>query len=238
MTGRLVVLEGLDGAGKQTLTRHLVRRAEQAGTRIATLAFPRYGVDVHADLVREALYGRLGDLSDSVYAPAVLFALDRRAAAGEIRTLLAAHDLVLLDRYVASNAAYGAARLGAPDDEAAAEAFPAWVREWEIDRFDCPVPDHQLLLAPPAAVAADQARSRAEQTDDRVLDRFEADGGLQRRTGRMYARLAAASWLSPWTVLEPAPDRTRGTVDDAAAGPTEAGLDALLTALPTWWPSR
>ena len=51
------------------------------GRTVATMAFPRYGVDVHADLVRDALYGRLGDLSDSVYGPALLFALDRRAAA-------------------------------------------------------------------------------------------------------------------------------------------------------------
>jgi dTMP kinase len=138
---------------------------------------------------------------------------------------------VLLDRYISSNAAYGAARLGAPDDEHAARTFPAWVREWEVDRFGCPVPDHQLLLATPTEVAAGRARSRAERTGDRALDRFEADGGLQRRTGRMYARLAVDSWLSPWTVLEP-PAR------DVTGGPSAADLDALMQVLPDWWPGR
>ena len=87
--GRLIVIEGLDGSGKRTLTDAWSRRWRAAGRTVATMAFPRYGVDVHADLVRDALYGRLGDLSESVYGPAVLFALDRRAAAPEIRELLA-----------------------------------------------------------------------------------------------------------------------------------------------------
>lgn len=204
----LVVLEGLDGSGKQTLTRRMIAHWTQQGRRAVSLAFPRYGADVHADLVRDALYGRLGDLSESVHGAAVLFALDRRAAAGEIRRLLAENDVVLLDRYVSSNAAYGSARLGAPDEAAVLQDFPAWVRELEIDRFGCPVPDRQLLLATPTAVAADRARARAATSDDRALDQFERDAALQERTGRMYRHLAAASYLSPWTVLEPGPDGT------------------------------
>ena len=98
--GRLIVIEGLDGSGKQTLTGTLAGQARAAGLAIATMAFPRYGVDVHADLVQDALYGRLGDLSDSVYGPALLFALDRRAAAQEIRDLLEQYDLVLGSRYL------------------------------------------------------------------------------------------------------------------------------------------
>lgn len=198
--GRLVVIEGLDGSGKQTLTALLAASARVSGVRIATMAFPRYGVDVHADLVQDALYGRLGDLSDSVHGPALLFALDRRAAAAEIRHLVADHDLVLLDRYVSSNAAYGAARLGAPDVET---DFPEWVRALEIDRFALPLPDRQVLLATPQAVAAERARNRAEIDVGRLLDRFEADAALQARTGRMYRQFAEEGFLSPWTVLAP-----------------------------------
>lgn len=198
--GRLIVIEGLDGSGKRTLTEALSSRWRAEGRTVATMAFPRYGVDVHADLVRDALYGRLGDLSDSVYGPAVLFALDRRAAADEIRALLDAHDVVLLDRYVTSNAAYGSARLGGPDRPT---DFPEWVRALEIDRFGVPVPDRQILLGTSVELSAQRARDRAGQEQDRALDRFEADDGLQRRTGAMYRRLAEASYLSPWTVLTP-----------------------------------
>jgi dTMP kinase len=198
--GRLVVIEGLDGSGKQTLTRALAERARGDGASVATMAFPRYGIDIHADLVHDALYGRLGDLSDSVYGPALLFALDRRAAAAEIRRLTAHHDLVLLDRYVSSNAAYGAARLGGPDLET---DFPEWVRDLEIGRFGLPSPDHQVLLATPPALAAARAVGRAEADATRSLDRFEADAGLQRRTIAMYRRLADQDFLSLWSVLAP-----------------------------------
>ena len=198
--GRLIVIEGLDGSGKQTLTAALADQAGMLGVSIATMAFPRYGVDVHADLVRDALYGRLGDLSDSVYGPAVLFALDRRAAADRIRDLLRAVDVVVLDRYVSSNAAYGAARLGAPEVDT---SFPEWVRDLEVGRFDVPLPDRQVLLATPPALAAERARTRADADSNRSLDRFEADAALQLRTAAMYQRLADQEYLSPWTVLTP-----------------------------------
>ncbi len=198
--GRLIVIEGLDGSGKQTLTAALAEQARVSGVAVGTMAFPRYGVDIHADLVRDALYGRLGDLSDSVNGPALLFALDRRAAAPEIRAMTARYDLVLLDRYVSSNAAYGAARLGGPEIDT---GFPDWVRELEIGRFDLPLPDRQLLLATPLQVAADRAKGRAAGDSTRALDRFEADSGLQSRTAAMYRRLADEDFLSPWTVLAP-----------------------------------
>jgi dTMP kinase len=207
--GRLVVIEGLDGSGKQTLTRALADQARAGGASVATMAFPRYGTDVHADLVQDALYGRLGDLSDSVYGPALLFALDRRAAAAEIRQLTADHDLVLLDRYVSSNAAYGAARLGAPEVET---EFPKWVRDLEIGRFEVPIPDHQILLATPPALAAARALSRSETDVARSLDRFEADAALQRRTIATYHRLADLEFLSSWSVLAPG-DPTAELID-------------------------
>lgn len=201
--GKLIVIEGLDGSGKATLARELTACWEAAGRSVASLAFPRYGKSVHADLVRDALYGRLGDLTDSVYGPALLFALDRRDAAEEIRDMLARYDIVLLDRYIASNAAYGAARLGAPE---ASTDFPEWVRALEVDRFGIPVPDHQLLLATPTDIAASRARGRAAGDAERALDTFESDHGLQRRTAAMYASLAESRYLSEWTVLTPGRD--------------------------------
>jgi dTMP kinase len=201
--GVLIVIEGLDGSGKNTLAGTLTARWRGEGRRVATLAFPRYGANIHADLVRDALYGRLGDLTDSVYGSALLFALDRRDAADQIRGLVRDHDVVLLDRYVSSNAAYGSARLGGPEEDT---DFADFVRELEIGRVGIPIPDRQVLLATPAELAADRARGRAAESAHRALDTFESDEALQRRTAAMYAALAAAGYLSPWTVLTPDAD--------------------------------
>lgn len=188
-----VVIEGLDGAGKNTLTEALDKALVARGARVSRFAFPRYEADVHAELARDALHGRLGDVASSVHAMAVLFALDRRGAADELRRALAASDVVLVDRYVASNAAYGAARLHQDADG----ELVAWVRELEIGRFAVPVPDVQLLLAVPERVAAARAAGRA-----RGRDVYESDGGLQARTAAVYRGLAASGWLSPWRVLD------------------------------------
>ena len=138
--GRLVVVEGLDGAGKHTLTDALTRALHDKGATVGRLAFPRYDVDVHAQLVRDALHGGLGDLADSVHGMAVLYALDRLGARDEITA--DQHDILLVDRYIASNAAYGAARLHQDADG----EFVAWLADLELGRFALPVPDLHLLL--------------------------------------------------------------------------------------------
>lgn len=196
--GRLVAIEGLDGAGKRTVTNALTEELRALGASVTTAAFPRYGEDVHADLVRDALHGRLGDLTDSVHGMAVLYALDRRAAADRLRADLASHDVVLLDRYVASNAAYGAARLRQDADG----EFVAWVAELELGRFGLPAPDLQLLLRVPTEVAAERAARREREEAGRERDRYESDDDLQRRCDRVYLGLARRSWLSPWLELD------------------------------------
>lgn len=192
------MIEGLDGAGKRTLANGLTEALTSQGRTVAAHAFPRYGQSVHADLVRDGLYGRLGDLSDSVYGMAVLYALDRRGAADEIRKDLEEHDVVLLDRYVASSAAYSAARLH--QDEHG--EFVRWVHELEIDRFGLPVPDLHLLLRVPVEVAAERAAKREQDDDSRARDIYESDGGLQARCGVVYDGLAKIGWLAPWQVVD------------------------------------
>lgn len=195
----LIVIEGLDGAGKRTLTEGLRAALQDAGKSVGTLAFPRYGRSVHADVAAEALHGQHGDLADSVYAMAMLFALDRAGAAAEIADLAAAHDVLILDRYVASNAAYSAARL---HQDAAGEVV-AWVHRLEYERFGLPKPDYQLLLDVSPELAAQRAQRRAVTEVGRERDVYERDDGLQRRTGEVYAGLATASWGGRWLTLGP-----------------------------------
>ena len=193
-----MVIEGLDGAGKRTLTDGLTKAMHDQGRTVTTQAFPRYGHSIHADLIREGLHRRHGDLTDSVYGMGLLYALDRRDAAAGLRRGLETHDVVLLDRYVASNAAYGAARLRQHADG----EFVRWVRAVEIDRFGLPLPDAQILLRVPPSVAAERAERRASVEADRAKDVYESDDDLQARCAAVYDELAAGSWLSGWHVVD------------------------------------
>ncbi|MDQ2628790.1 MAG: dTMP kinase [Actinomycetota bacterium] len=196
----LIAIEGVDGAGKNTLTTGLRATFEAAGMSVTSLAFPRYGVSVTADVAAEALRGEHGDLADSVYAMAMLFALDRAGAKDQIEGLCASHDVVILDRYVASSAAYSAARLRQDADG----EVVAWVRELEFDRLGLPAPDWQVLLDVPAELAAQRARDREAHDTARARDSYERDDGLQRRTGEVYRGLARAGFAGRWQQAGPA----------------------------------
>jgi dTMP kinase len=201
----LIAIEGVDGSGKRTLTEGLQAAFERAGRSVATLAFPRYGQSVTADVAAEALHGEHGDLASSVYAMALLFALDRAGAIGEIERLTRDHDVVILDRYVASNAAYSAARL---HQDAAGQAV-TWVHGLEFQRLALPAPDWQVLLNVTTELAGERARSRAERDPTRARDSYERDDGLQRRTRAVYAGLAAAGWGGRWLAVDADVDPTR-----------------------------
>jgi dTMP kinase len=195
----LITIEGVDGAGKRTLTDGLRASFEADGKTVTTLAFPRYKQSVHADVASEALHGGHGDLADSVYAMAMLFALDRAGARDDIERLRADFDVVILDRYVASNAAYSAARLHQLADGDVVD----WVRNLEYERLKLPKPDWQVLLDVPAELAAERAENRAAQEANRAKDVYERDDGLQRRTGEVYTGLAAKNWCGRWLVAGP-----------------------------------
>lgn len=208
--GRLIVIEGLDGAGKRTLATAL---GAAFGGSVVRLAFPRYGESVHADLVREGLHGRLGGFGHEVYGMAMLYALDRHGAAADLRAALSSHDVVLLDRYVASNAAFGAARL----HQDARGEFVDWVRSLEIDRLGLPVPDAHLLLRVPVEVAASRSSHRSRTEADREQDTWESDSALQSRVAAVYDALAKDDWLAPWHVV------------DGTSTPDYSALAALLS---------
>jgi dTMP kinase len=194
----LIAIEGVDGAGKRTLSQGLCAAFEAAGQRVATLAFPRYGQSVAADVAAEALHGQHGDLASSVYAMAMLFALDRAGAAAQIRELCDDHDVVILDRYVASNAAYSAARL---HQDADGEVV-GWVYQMEYHRLRLPAPDWQVLLGVSTELASQRARDRARHDAGRSRDAYERDNELQQRTGTVYSGLAAAGWGGRWLVVD------------------------------------
>ncbi|MGO1950827.1 MAG: dTMP kinase [Mycobacteriaceae bacterium] len=195
----IIAFEGIDGAGKNTCVSALQEELLSREVPVARLAFPRYEQSVHAQLASAALHGEMGDLVDSVYGMATLFALDRAEVAGELAEFDADGYVVLLDRYVASNAAYSAARLSVP---APGSDVVAWVDDLEFTQFGLPVPEIQVLVDLPDEVAAGRVAGRAGIDATRSADAYESDGGLQGRTLAAYRGLADAGWRSPWWTLD------------------------------------
>ena len=190
----IVAFEGIDGAGKNTLVQALIRELAQMDgiTGVATMSFPRYHESIHAQIAAEALHGNMGDLVDSAHGMAVMFALDRAGAGEELGQWAAStSDILLLDRYVASNAAYTSARTGNVEDR-------AWVADLEFDKLGLPRPDLLVLVDTAPETARERAAKRESLDASRTRDKYERDTALQDTTFAAYADMADTGWEGRW----------------------------------------
>ena len=203
-----LAIEGLDGAGKGTQTKALVARAEAAGLSVASFAFPRYGQSFFSRLIENYLNGRYGpkEASHPLF-PALLFAAERFEEAKALRALLAEHELVIVDRYAASNMAYQTALL----EPEAARALAKDIAEIEFGVFGIPRPDLTLLLdLAPQAAQANVLKKAARDFVEGEMDQHERDGGFLGAVRQAYLRIADAARsgdddlaaLGAWQVID------------------------------------
>jgi dTMP kinase len=196
--GRLITIEGIDGAGKSTLAAALAREIAGRGHRVELLREPG-GVDV-SERIRALVKDPA--LTVAPRAEALLYAAARAQLVQErLIGLLEQGVLVLLDRFVDSSLAYqGAAReLGVEE-----------VRQ--VNRFATGdlMPDRTLLLHIDPAVG----RARAEE-------RGIAPDRLEREGGDFFATIATAYE----ELAREEPGRIRRI--DAARSPQDVLRDAL-----------
>lgn len=186
----LVVLEGLDGAGKSTQVKKLRTYLESLFGSLEYVHFPRYDAPVYGDLISRFLRGDFGS-NESVHPQlvALLFAEDRHGAAPQMRKTLAAGGHILLDRYVYSNIAYQCAKLNDPDE---AEKLRDWVFNTEYGDFELPKPDLNIFLDVPISFVESKLKSARAGQDREYLeggqDIHEADIEFQKRVRAMYRR--------------------------------------------------
>ncbi|MDA8298302.1 MAG: dTMP kinase [Actinomycetota bacterium] len=211
----LVAIEGIDGAGKHTQSALLVERARAHGLSVALVSYPRYGRGVFAAAIEALLAGELGRANDPRLV-GLLFAGDRLEGRAALLEAMASCDLVVADRYVASNLAYQAAR-AAGERRAAIVEFLARV---EFDVFGLPRPDLNVLLDLPLDLAL--ARLSARASGDRPAeDHYESDHRFLAACAAAYAAMAEGK---DWAVVAAAgpegprcPEAVAGAVWEAVA---------------------
>ena len=189
----LIVLEGLDGAGKSTQVRKLKAYLEGICPELEYIHFPRYDAPVYGDLIGRFLRGDFGS-NEAVHPQlvALLFAEDRHGASDGMKEVLSKGGIVLLDRYVYSNIAYQCAKLSNPDER---ERLREWILNTEFGTFDLPRPDLNIFLDVPIGFVERSLEKNRKGTDREYLqgerDIHEASIAFQRNVREIYLRQAS-----------------------------------------------
>jgi dTMP kinase len=167
--GRLIVIEGIDGAGKSTLARSLAEELERRGVDCVLSREPTDGP--HGRRIRELARGGAERLDAD--AETELFIEDRRDHVRDvIAPALAAGRVVILDRYYYSTVAYQGARGVDPD------------AILERHRAFAPEPDFVFLLEIDVERALDRVRrSRGDRPDH--FERAESLRAVAERFARI-----------------------------------------------------
>lgn len=171
MNGKLIVIEGLDGSGKQTQTALLNEHLLARGLRVKAVSFPDYEQPSSA-LVKQYLAGEFGAVEDvSPYAASGFYAVDRYASFRKFwKKCYEDGHTILADRYATSNLIHQMSKL--PRDEW--DAFAAWLDDFEYGKLGIPKPDLVLFLDMPPELSRALITARYGG-DEQKRDIHEAD---------------------------------------------------------------
>lgn len=168
MSGRFIVLEGIDGSGKGTQLELLREALEARGHKVWLTREP--SESPIGRMIRQGLTG--GERFDEA-TMALLFAADRLVHIDEVRVHLDQGDIVLCDRYILSSLAYNSQSLSLE-----------WILSLNKEADKRLHPDLTLLFDLSSQEAMHRIDLRGEQTE-----RYETQSQLY-QVGEMYRMLA------------------------------------------------
>lgn len=155
--GKLIVIDGLDGSGKETQAKELLRRLTDVGKKVRKIEFPTYTKS--SALIEMYLSGTFGNEPGDVnaYAASTFFAVDRYASfKSEWEEDYRGGAMILADRYTTSNAIHQLAKL--PAEQRA--PYLDWLWDFEFVKMGLPRPDFVLFLDMPPEYAIPLIESR------------------------------------------------------------------------------
>ncbi|MCA9070065.1 MAG: dTMP kinase [Planctomycetaceae bacterium] len=206
----LIAIEGIDGSGKGTQAARLRDRLEASGRSVTLLSFPRYDATRFGKVIGDFLNGRFGALNEvHPLLASLLYAGDRFESRQMLEEAIRSQDVVVLDRYVASNIAHQGAKL---QGEERAELI-SWVETVEHEIYGLPKPDLTLLLDLPAATAQQLIAKKSARTyTEKKADLQEADGGYLASVREVYRELAVDQ--THWQIVPCLREDSLKTIDE------------------------
>ena len=138
--GKLFVIEGTDGSGKQTQLEELKKRFDKEKIEYRTVSFPNYEKE-SSSLVKMYLSGKFGKNPNDVsaYIASTFYAADRYATFKSEGYFDYYNNggIILADRYTTSNMTFQAGKI---KDEKERNKFLDWLWDFEFNLYGLPIP--------------------------------------------------------------------------------------------------
>ena len=173
--GKLFVIDGTDGSGKQTQLENLKIRLSQEGIDYRTVNFPNYD-SPSSSLVKMYLGGEFGTDAKiiSPYIASTFYAADRYATfKKEYEEYYNNGGLILADRYTTANMVHQAGKI---QDKVERKKFLDWLWDFEFNLYGLPIPTEVFFLNMPPEYSAKLMKDRENKiTHDSKKDIHERD---------------------------------------------------------------
>ena len=143
--GKLIIIEGSDGSGKETQTNLLYKKLKERNFNIKKISFPNYESPASEPL-KMYLSGEFGkDVNDvNSFAASTFFAVDRYASyKQDWEKFYKSGGIVLSDRYTTSNMVHQASKIENKEEK---QIFLDWLIDLEWNKLGLPTPDVVIFL--------------------------------------------------------------------------------------------
>ncbi len=157
--GKLFVIDGTDGSGKQTQFELLTNKLKENNIDFKTVNFPNYD-SPSSSLVKMYLSGEFGENAKDVnaYIASTFYAADRYATFKKgYEEYYNNGGIIIADRYTTSNMVHQAGKITDKDER---DKFLNWLFDFEFNLYGLPKPTEVFFLNMPVDKAIELMANR------------------------------------------------------------------------------
>ena len=163
--GKLFVIDGTDGSGKQTQFNKLQERLDKENIEYKTVSFPNYE-SPSSSLVKMYLSGEFGTNAQEIspYIASTFYAADRYATFKTgYQDYYDKGGIILADRYTTANMVHQAGKI---KDKKERDKFLKWLWDFEFKLYGLPIPTEVFFLNMPTEKALELMKDRKNKFDE------------------------------------------------------------------------
>lgn len=173
--GKLFVIDGTDGSGKQTQFEKLKESLTNDGVDYKIVSFPNYD-SPSSSLVKMYLSGEFGKKAKEIspYVASTFYAADRYATFQmDYKEYYEKGGIILADRYTTANMVHQAGKIENKEER---KKFLDWLWDFEFNLYELPIPTEVFFLNMPVEKSLELIKNRENKfTHSTQKDIHESD---------------------------------------------------------------